>query len=156
VQFSRVRRPWTSTSANDTRHRTMISMSLRRRSALFGKIGPGILVTHSHSAAWLAHRHQEPECRASFLMNRQNCIPASEVLPDASSSAAGGGWRAAVGFHEANEDSCHHLLRIYSGATSTNRARPMAYVWRWRVMEGCGKPPSGDVTVVHLPETGIR
>ncbi len=84
--------------------------------ALFNKIGPGILVTHSQSGGpgWrTAIKSQNVRAIVAYEPGSNFMFPEGEVPPPMPSSAGTleGGRRAAVGVHAAHEDPDHHLLR---------------------------------------------
>lgn len=131
---------------------------------LFNKIGEGILVTHSHSGGfgWLtAIVNKNIKAIASYEPGSGFVFPEGEVPPPIASSA---------GTLEANSVSMSDFMKltqipiiIYYGDNipdkpSENkgadgwRARlEMARLWRDVVNKH-----GGDVTVVHLPEIGIK
>ena len=133
-------------------------------SALFSKIGPGILVTHSQSGGpGLAHRDQEPECQSvvAFEPGSNFVFPEGEVpapivnAPDTLRGVA----IPHVRIQGADRNPDRHLLRRqYPGQPTTmpragQLARPAAMARLWA--EAVNKH-GGDVTVMHLPEIGIR
>ena len=84
--------------------------------ALFNKIGPGILVTHSHSGGpgWrTAIKSQNVRAIVAYEPGSNFIFPEGEVPPPMPSSGGPleGGWRASVGVHAADENSDRHLLR---------------------------------------------
>ena len=133
-------------------------------SALFDKIGPGILVTHSQSGGpgWVTAM-KNPNVRAivAYEPGSGFVFPEGEV-PAPMPSAIGtleGVAGAAGGLHEAHQDSDRHLLRRQHPRAADHepgednwRVRlAMARLWRDAVNRH-----GGDVTLVHLPEIGIR
>ena len=132
--------------------------------ALFKRIWPGILVTHSHSGGmgW-ATVMKSPEIRAvvSYEPGSNFAFPEGDAPPDKSSS---GGSLKAVGVPLADFMKITKIpIVIYYGDyipadPSDNPGQDqwrirleMARLWRDAV-NGHG----GDVTLVHLPEVGIR
>ncbi|MDS1032761.1 alpha/beta fold hydrolase [Porphyromonadaceae sp. NP-X] len=133
-------------------------------SELFNKIGAGILVTHSQSGGfgWLtAIRNNNVKAIVSYEPGSSFVFPEGEV-PSAISSSAGP--------LTANEISMNEFMKltkipiiIYYGdfipeqpsddpGTDGWRARlEMAKIWRDTVNKY-----GGDVTLVHLPEIGIK
>ena len=132
--------------------------------ALFGKIGPGILVTHSHSGGmgWrTAIKNQNVRAIVSYEPGSGFVFPADEVPPPVPSS---GGALSAVGIPLAEFMLLTKIpiviyygdnipeTQIANGGQDGWRARmAMARVWRDAVNKR-----GGDVTVVHLPEAGLR
>jgi len=132
--------------------------------ALFKKIGPGILVTHSHSGGmgW-ATVIKSPNIRAvvSYEPGSNFVFPEDEVPSDKTSS---GGTLKAIGVPL---DDFMKLTKIpiviYYGDYIPEKPMEnpgqdqwrirleMAMLWRDAVNRH-----GGDVTVVHLPETGIH
>ena len=132
-------------------------------SALFTKIGPGILVTHSQSGAlgWRTAA-KSPNVRAivSYEPGGDFIFPEGEAPRGAvRRTNVHAAHRAAVGLHAAHENPDRHLLRRQhpgaaeheSGAGAVARVPAVARLWRDAVNRH-----GGDVTVVHLPEIGIR
>lgn len=133
-------------------------------SALFDKIGPGILVTHSHSGGmgWLAAM-KNPRIRAivSYEPGSGFVFPENEV-PAAMPSAAGALEAVAIPLAEFTKLTRIPIVLYYGDfipeAPTTNpgqdgwRARlAMARLWA-----GAINRHGGDAKVVHLPEIGIR
>jgi len=131
--------------------------------ALFEKIGPGILVTHSHSAGmgWrVAARTSNVRAIVSYEPGSGFLFPEGEVPPP---EPMAGGTLPALGVPLSEFMALTKIpIVIYYGdnipATPTAnagqdgwRAR-LAMARRWRdVVNRHG----GDVTVVHLPEVGV-
>jgi hypothetical protein len=132
-------------------------------SALFDRIGPGILVTHSHSGGmgWLtAIRQERVKAIVSFEPGSGFVFPEGEV-PAPMPSA--GGTLEAVGIPM---ESFMRLTRIpiviyygdfipgepsaHPGQDGWRVRLAMARLWRDAVNRH-----GGDVTLVHLPEIGI-
>jgi hypothetical protein len=133
-------------------------------SALFNKIGPGILVTHSHSGGmgWAtAIKNQNVKAIVAYEPGSGFVFPEGEV-PEPIAMA--GGTLTAVKVSLADFMKLTKIpIIIYYGDNIPDkpinnpgqdgwRARlEMARLWR-----DCVNRHGGDVTVVHLPETGIR
>jgi hypothetical protein len=132
--------------------------------ALFAKIGPGILVTHSHSGGFgwrTAIKNQNVRAIVSYEPGSGFVFPEGEVPAPIQSS---GGPLAAAGIPLAEFRSLTKIpIVIYYGDFIPKepivnpgqdgwRARlEMARKWRDTVNKH-----GGDVTVVHLPEVGIQ
>lgn len=133
-------------------------------SALFNKIGAGILVTHSHSGGmgWAtAIKNQNIKAIVSYEPGSGFLFPEEEVPAPI---AMAGGSLAAVGVPMADFMKLTKIpIIIYYGDNIPEkpmdnpgqdgwRARlEMARLWRDAVNKH-----GGDVTVVHLPEIGIK
>jgi pimeloyl-ACP methyl ester carboxylesterase len=132
--------------------------------ALFGRIGPGILVTHSHSGGmgWRT-AIKSPNVRAivSYEPGSNFVFPEGEVPPPVPSSS---GSVAAIAAPLAEFMQLTKIpiviyygdnipeTQIANGGQDGWRARmQMARLWRDAVNQR-----GGDVTVVHLPEVGLR
>jgi hypothetical protein len=132
--------------------------------ALFERIGPGILVTHSHSGGmgWRT-AIKNPNVRAivSYEPGSNFVFPEDEVPPPVPSS---GGAVAALGIPLTEFMRLTKIpiviyygdnipdIPIANGGQDGWRARmQMARLWRDAVNKR-----GGDVTVVHLPEVGLR
>jgi hypothetical protein len=132
--------------------------------ALFKKIGPGILVTHSHSGGmgWrTAIKSTSVRAVVSYEPGSGFIFPVGEVPSPMHSS---GGTFEAVGVSLSEFMKLTKIpIVIYYGdyipeQPSTNPGQDqwrvrleMARLWRDAV-----NARGGDVTVVHLPEIGIR
>ncbi len=133
-------------------------------SALFDKIGPGVLVTHSHSGGmgWLtAVKNQNIKAIVSYEPGSGFLFPEDEV-PEARPSS--GGTLEAVGIPMTEFQQLTKIpVVIYYGDNIPAEPNPnpgqdgwrvrleMARLWRDAVNRH-----GGDVTVVHLPEIGIK
>ena len=133
-------------------------------SALFDKIGPGILVTHSHSGGmgWLtAIKNQKVKAIVSYEPGSGFLFPEGNV-PDPKPSS--GGTLEAVGVPMEDFVKLTKIpIVIYYGDFIPGEPNPnpgqdgwrvrleMATLWRDAVNEH-----GGDVTLVHLPEIGIK
>jgi hypothetical protein len=141
-----------------------INVNAEAVSALFNKIGDGILVTHSHSGGmgWrTAIKNPHVKAIVSYEPGSGFLFPEGEV-PAAMPSA--GGTLEAVGIPMSEFQRLTKIpIIIYYGdfipKEPTNapgqdgwRVRlAMAKLWR-----DCVNRHGGDVTVVHLPEIGIK
>jgi hypothetical protein len=133
-------------------------------SALFTKIGEGILVTHSHSGGmgWAtAIKNQNVKAIVSYEPGSGFLFPEGEVP---ASIPMAGGTLAAIGVPLSDFMKLTKIpIIIYYGDNIPEkpmdnpgqdgwRARlEMARLWR-----DCVNKHGGDVTVVHLPEIGIK
>lgn len=133
-------------------------------SALFNKIGPGVLVTHSHSGGmgWLAAM-KNPQIRAivSYEPGSGFVFPENE-LPAAMASSAGALEAVAVPLTEFLKLTKIPIVIYYGdfipAEPSTN---PGQDGWRVRLaMAGLWAASinrhGGNATVIHLPEIGIK
>lgn len=141
-----------------------INVNVEAVSALFDKIGDGILVTHSHSGGmgWrTAVKNQRVKAIVSYEPGSGFLFPEGEV-PAAMPSA--GGTLEAIGVPMAEFQRLTKIpIIIYYGdfiaKEPTNAPGPdgwrvrlaMAKLWR-----DCVNRHGGDVTVAHLPEIGIK
>jgi hypothetical protein len=132
--------------------------------ALFARIGPGILVTHSHSGGmgWrTAIKSQNVRAIVSYEPGSNFVFPEGEVPPPVPSSS---GAVAALAVPLADFMLLTRIpvviyygdnipeTQIANGGQDGWRARmQMARLWRDAVNKR-----GGDVTVVHLPEAGLR
>ena len=132
--------------------------------ALFEKIGAGILVTHSHSGGmgWrTAIKSQNVRAIVSYEPGSNFVFPEGEVPPPVASSA---GPLAAIDIPPSEFMRLTKIpiviyygdyipeTQIANGGQDGWRARmQMARLWRDAVNKR-----GGDVTVVHLPEIGLR
>ncbi len=133
-------------------------------SALFDRIGPGILVTHSHSGGmgWLA-AVKNPRIRAivSYEPGSGFVFPEGEVPPPMPSSV---GALEPVAIPKAEFMKLTKVpIIIYYGDFIPKEpvANPGQDGWRVRLAMArlwadAVNRHGGDVTVVHLPEIGIR
>lgn len=133
-------------------------------SALFDKTGPAILITHSHSGGmgWLtAIKNQNVKAIVSYEPGSGFVFPQGEVPAPVSSS---GGTLEAVPVPMADFMKLTRIpIVIYYGDNIPDKPSPnpgqdgwrarlvMARLWRDAVNKY-----GGDVTVVHLPEAGIK
>ena len=133
-------------------------------SALFDKIGPGILVTHSHSGGqgWMAAM-KNPRIRAivSYEPGSGFVFPEGEVPPAIASSA---GALEAVAVPPSEFEKLTKIpVVIYYGdfIPKEPNANPGQDGWRARLKMArlwadAINRHGGDAKVVHLPEIGIR
>jgi pimeloyl-ACP methyl ester carboxylesterase len=141
-----------------------VNVNAEAVSALFDKIGPGVLVTHSHSGGmgWLtAIKNQNVKAIVSYEPGSGFLFPEGEVPSPMPSS---GGTLEAFGVPLAEFEQLTKIpIVIYYGDNIPGepmdnpgqdgwRVRlEMARLWRDAVNKR-----GGDVTVVHLPEVGLR
>ncbi len=132
--------------------------------ALFQKIGPGVLVTHSHSGGmgWLtAVKNQNVRGIVSYEPGSGFLFPEGEV-PAPIESSSGPLTATAVPIAQFMQLTKIPIIIYYGdfipekpsnhGGSDGWRARlAMARLWRDTVNKH-----GGDVTVVHLPEIGIK
>lgn len=141
-----------------------INVNAEAVSVLFQKIGPAILVTHSHSGGmgWLtATKNQNVKAIVSYEPGSGFLFPEGEVPPPIESS--GGNLTApVVPMAEFMKLTKIPIIIYYgdnipatpspNGGADGWRARlAMARLWRDAVNR-----QGGDVTVVHLPEVGLK
>jgi hypothetical protein len=141
-----------------------INVNVEAVAALFNKIGPGILVTHSHSGGmgWAtAIKNQNIKAIVSYEPGSGFLFPDGEVpapIPMA------GGTLTASGVPLSDFKNLTKIpIIIYYGDNIPDKPNPnpgqdgwrarleMARLWRDAVNKY-----GGDVTVVHLPEIGIK
>jgi len=133
-------------------------------SALFDKIGPGILVTHSHSGGFgwrTAIKNRNVRAIVSYEPGSGFVFPEGEVPAPIQSS---GGPLAAVGVPLAEFMTLTKIpIVIYYGDFIPKEpiANPGQDGWRARLemarkWRDAVNKRGGDVTVVHLPEVGIK
>lgn len=141
-----------------------IAVNVNAVSALFDKIGDGILVSHSHSGGmgWRsAIKNQHIKAIVSYEPGSGFVFPEGEVPAPMPSS---GGTLEAAGIPMAEFIKLTKIpIIIYYGdfipkEPSTNPGQDgwrvrleMARLWR-----DCVNKHGGDVTVIHLPEIGIK
>lgn len=132
--------------------------------ALFEKIGPGILVTHSHSGGmgWrVAARSSNVRAIVSYEPGSGFIFPEGEVPPPMPS--AGGTLEAAGVPLSTFKELSKIPIVIYYGDNipAQPTANPGQDGWRVRLAmarlwRDAVNRQGGDVKVVHLPEIGIR
>ncbi len=133
-------------------------------SALFDKIGPGILVTHSHSGGmgWLTViKNLHVKAIVSYEPGTGFLFPEAEV-PDPIPSAAGALEAVAIP-EEAFLKLTKIPIIIYYGDYIPEKPDPNPGTDGWRVRLEMARlwrdtvnRRGGDVTVIHLPEVGIK
>jgi hypothetical protein len=141
-----------------------IDVNARAVAALFDKIGPGILVTHSHSGGmgWrTAIKSQNVRAIVSYEPGSNFVFPEGEV-PPAEPSSSGPIVPLAVPLSEFMQLTKIPIV-IYYGDNIP--AAPMANggqdgwrarLWMARRWRDTVNKHGGDVTVVHLPEIGLH
>jgi len=141
-----------------------VNVNANAVSALFNKIGPAILVTHSHSGGmgWLtAVKNQNVKAIVSYEPGSDFLFPEGEVPAPMPSS---GGTLEAVGVPMQEFIQLTKIpVVIYYGDFIPNEpmANPGQDGWRVRLemaklWRDAVNKYGGDVTVVHLPEIGIK
>lgn len=141
-----------------------IEVNTRAVAALFDKIGPGILVTHSHSGGFgwrTAIKNRNVRAIVSYEPGSNFVFPESEVPATIPSS---GGALAALGIPQAEFMMLTRIpIVIYYGdfIPKEPMANPGQDGWRARLemarkWRDTVNQHGGDVTLVHLPEVGIR
>jgi hypothetical protein len=132
--------------------------------ALFNKIGPGILVTHSHSGGmgWrTAIKSRNVRAIVSYEPGSNFIFPNGEVPPPMPSS---GGPLEAAGVPMSEFIKLTNIpVIIFYGDNIPEKptAKPGQDYWRVRLAmarlwRDAVNRLGGDVTLVHLPEMGIR
>lgn len=141
-----------------------IEVNTNAVSALFNKIGPGILVTHSHSGGmgWItAVKNQNVKAIVSYEPGSGFLFPEGEA-PSALTSSAGVLEASSVPMKDFMQLTKIPIIIYYGdnipeshsnnpGADGWRIRLEMARLWRDKV-----NSYGGDVTVVHLPEIGIK
>ena len=141
-----------------------IGVNVDAVSALFDKIGDGILVSHSHSGGmgWLtAIKNQNIKAVVSYEPGSGFVFPEGEV-PDPIDNSAGALVPSTVSMEDFMKLTKIPIIIYYGDfipetpdpnpGTDGWRARlEMARIWRDVVNKH-----GGDVTVIHLPEIGIK
>jgi hypothetical protein len=133
-------------------------------SALLDKTGPAILVTHSHSGGmgWLtAIKNQNVKAIASYEPGSGFIFPQGEVPAPIPSS---GGTLEAVAVSLAEFIKLTKIpIVIYYGDNIPEKPNPNPGQDGWRVRLEMAKlwrdavnRHGGDVTVIHLPEVGVK
>lgn len=141
-----------------------INVTTDAASSLFTKIGPAILVTHSHSGGmgWItAIKNQNVKAIISYEPGSGFLFPEGEVPPPMESA---GGTLTASGVPMAEFMKLTKIpIIIYYGDNIPDKPsnNPGADGWRVRLAmarlwRDAVNKYGGDVTVVHLPEAGIR
>jgi hypothetical protein len=141
-----------------------IAANVEAVSALFDKIGPAILVTHSHSGGmgWLtAIKNQQVKAIVSYEPGSGFLFPEGEVPAPIPSA---GGTLEAVGVPlEDFKQLAKIPIIIYYGDFIPAEPNPNPGQDGWRVRLEMARRwrdavnrHGGDATVVHLPEIGIK
>lgn len=141
-----------------------INLNVEAVSSLFDKIGPAILVTHSHSGGmgWLtAIRNENVKAIVSYEPGSGFVFPEGEVPPPLPSS---GGTLTASAVPMTDFMKLTKIpIIIYYGDFIPEKPDPNPGQDGWRVRlemarkwMDCVNRHGGDVTVVHLPEIGIK
>jgi hypothetical protein len=132
--------------------------------ALFNQIGPGILVTHSHSGGmgWkTALKNSNVKAIVSYEPGSGFLFPEGEVPAPIASSA---GPLEAIGIPMKDFMSLTKIpIVIYYGDNIPEKPSPNPGADGWRVRLAMAKlwrdtvnKYGGDVTVIHLPEVGLK
>jgi hypothetical protein len=141
-----------------------INVNANAASELFTKIGPAILVSHSHAGGmgWLtAIKNQNVKAIVSYEPGSGFLFPEGEV-PAAMESAGGNLTASAVPMSDFMKLTKIPIIIYYGdnipekpsnnpGADGWRVRLAMARLWRDAVNKH-----GGDATVVHLPEAGIK
>jgi hypothetical protein len=141
-----------------------IGVNVAAVSALFNKIGPSVLVTHSHSGGmgWLtAVKNENVKAIASYEPGSGFLFPEGKVPAPMPSS---GGTLEAVGVPMSDFMKLTKIpIIIYYGDNIPDKPSPNPGADGWRVRLAMARlwrdvvnRHGGDVTVVHLPEIGIK
>ncbi|MFT3948232.1 MAG: alpha/beta fold hydrolase [Agriterribacter sp.] len=141
-----------------------IDVNVKAVSALYAKLGPAILVTHSHSGGmgWLtAIKSQNVKAIVSYEPGSGFLFPEGEVPAPIESSA--GPLEAAAISKETFLKLTKIPIVIYYGDFIPAKPDPNPGADGWRARLEMAKlwrdvvnKYGGDVTVVHLPEAGIK
>jgi hypothetical protein len=140
------------------------TMNSEAVTALFKKIGPGILVTHSHAGGmgWrVAEKSSNVRAIVSYEPGSGFTFPEGEV-PPAMTSAGGALQAVGVPLSEFMALTKIPIIIFYGDNIPTQpTANPGQDGWRVRLAmarlwRDAVNRRGGDVTVVHLPEVGIR
>jgi len=141
-----------------------ITVNVDAVSALFDKIGDGILVSHSHSGGmgWrTAIKNQHVKAIVSYEPGSGFVFPEGEVPTPKSSS---GGTLEGIGIPMTEFMQLTKIpIIIYYGdfIPKEPNANPGQDGWRVRLemarsWRDCVNKHGGDVTVIHLPEIGVK
>jgi hypothetical protein len=163
----RTRRPGWARAADQRRDRAWgfdVEVLSDAVSALFTRIGPGILVTHSQGGGpgWVtAIKNRQVHAVVSYAPGSGFVFPNGEVPPPLPSS---GGTLEAVGVPLSDFLSLTKIpILIVYGDNIPAEPMPVPSQDEWRVRLAMSRRwadavnrRGGDVTVVHLPEAGIR
>ncbi len=137
-----------------------VEVNLSAVSALFSRIGPGILVTHSHSGGmgWrTAIKNRDVRAVVSFEPGSNFPFPEGEV-PEAVRHVGGPASGVAVPLSDFMALTRIPIL-IYYGDNIPNKPSTNPGQDQWRAMLAVARQwgdavnhRGGDVTVIHLPE----
>ena len=141
-----------------------IKVNVNAAAALFDKIGPAVLVTHSHSGGmgWLtAIKNKNVKAIVSYEPGSGFLFPEGQ-LPAPIASSAGALEATAISMNDFMLLTKIPIVIYYGdnipdkpsnnpGADGWRARLEMARLWRDAVNKH-----GGDVTVVHLPEAGIK
>lgn len=141
-----------------------IKVNTNAVSALFDKIGPSILVTHSHSGGmgWLtAVKNQNVKAIVSYEPGSGFLFPEGEVPAPITGS---GGTLEAAGVPLSDFKQLTKIpIVLYYGDYIPDKPSPNPGQDGWRVRFAMARlwrdtinRHGGDVTLVHLPEIGIK
>lgn len=141
-----------------------IQINIEAVSALFNKIGPGILVTHSHSGGqgWLAAlKNNNIKAIASFEPGSNFVFPEGDVPPPM--PYMGGQLRARRVSMEAFKSLTKIPIIIYYGDNIPESHSQNPGKDQWRAAVAMAKKwrdtvnkYGGDVTLVQLPKIGLK
>ncbi len=141
-----------------------INVNVEAVSAIFNRIGDGVLVTHSHSGGmgWrTAIKNQQVKAIVSYEPGSGFVFPDGEV-PAAMPSAGGTLEATGIAMEEFKKLTKIPIIIYYGDFIPKEASKnpgqdgwrvrlAMARLWRDAVNKH-----GGDVTVVHLPEVGIK
>jgi hypothetical protein len=141
-----------------------VQMNAEAVSALFNKIGPGILVTHSQSGGlgWrMAIKNRNVRAIASYEPGFDFPFPEGDVPPP---MTLGGRALSAITVSRSDFMLLTKIpIVIYYGDNIPEKPSVNPGQEQWRIFFEMAKRwrdvvnrHGGDVTVVHLPESGIR
>lgn len=141
-----------------------IDLNVKAVSALFDKIGPGILVTHSHSGGmgWLtALKNNNIQAIVSFEPGSNFIFPEGEV-PEPISYLGGALKASEVPMSEFKRLTELPIV-IFYGDNIPDEVSKIPGEDQWRASLSMAKlwtktinKHGGDVTLIHLPEEGIQ
>lgn len=133
-------------------------------SAIFNRIGPGILITHSHSGGmgWLTRtKNENVKAIVSYEPGSMFIFPEGEVPPPIESTS-GALEAAAVPLSDFLKLTEIPIV-IYYGDFIPEEQSPVPGIDGWRarlemarLWRDAVNRHGGDVTLVHLPEVGIK
>lgn len=142
-----------------------IDLNIKTMSLLFDKIGPGILVTHSHSGGqgWLtALRNENVKAIVSFEPGSNFVFPEDEI-PDSIPYLGGTLSARGVSMEVFKKLTKIPIVIYYGDYIPKGRVFDNPGQEQWRAALEMAKKWTnvvnkygGDVTLVHLPEKGIK